>query len=182
MDESRAEPSETPPAKVNVLEKLSELGGLANLALARAEAGDYLRSYVALKHLEELSRHGAKPVGSDELSADDIKRLNRLLELIGDHIDVNAVECHEDYVLYRKAIDSEPWKQLLKSLKGRRGLLAMRVFLEDSSLEEAIQLRGERGCNMLALDSMSKGALVQIADGEPAVVSRTGGGDCADSP
>ena len=141
------------------------------------ESKNYLNAHVALRRIEKLGRMP----DYTQAYAKHQSELKQLSQQVSENIDLKAVEYHDEYVLYRKA----SWTDQLKSLKGQRGVLVMRVFLEEPSLSDIIQLSGERNCNMMQLRSTSDGyngslgAFLQISDGNPAIVNRLNGDNCS---
>lgn len=154
-----------------------ELRDLTCRARRLIEAEDYLRAYVALQRIDELRRFGGRCLRDLPGYGDWMDVLRRLSETVAAHLDVKAVEQQEGYFLYHNPGKAEPWAELLQSVqeqrKHTRGLV-LRVFLEDPSQKEVIQLCGERGCQMLRLPAMHRSRYSQIANGELAVVERLG--------
>lgn len=160
----------------------AELLALYARAQQFVEAQDYLRAHVALQRIEELCRFGGlrfRDAATRSLRQEDLRRLS---DRVLSHIDIHAVEYHDGYVLYRSPNTTKPWTELLALLQqwpqNKYGLLAMRIFLENPSVEDVIQLTNQRSCQALNLANASGSRCIQIVDGQPAVVRRMGSSLC----
>jgi hypothetical protein len=156
-------------------DEASELRALGSRAYQMLQNKEFLRAHVALRRIDERF-HGTPAYAKWE------KELQRLAKNVAAHIDLEAVEDHDDYVLYNAPSTAKPWPALVRSfeqkLRGTPSTLLLRVFLEDPSRPDVIQVKGEGSCNMLDVATASGCAYVQIADGGLAAVWRGGGERC----
>ena len=77
----------------------------------------------------------------------------------------------------RDPSDADSWADMVRLLEQRaackKGLLAMRVFLEEPASNDVIQSKGNQNCQTMAIRSMAGGRYKQTANGDPVLFQPT---------